>query len=74
MESVTKTSIDMETISQADLHTLLETSLNVQGKYLAELDLALKRSSTLPRNNTRITKKVYSERCIFTESKSWDFI
>lgn len=37
MESVTKTSIDMETISQADLQTLPETSLNAQGKYIDEL-------------------------------------
>lgn len=74
MESVTKTSIDMETISQADLHTHLESSLNAQGKYIAELGLALKRSSSLPRENKRTTKKVYSEMCIFTESKLWDFI
>lgn len=69
MESVTKTSIDMETISQADLQTLLETSLNAQGKYIAELGLALKGSSRLPRKNKRTNKKVYLERCIFTESK-----
>lgn len=39
---VTKTSIDMETISQDDLQTLLETSLNAQGKYIDELGSALK--------------------------------
>lgn len=47
MERVTKTSIDKETISQADLH-LIPTSFNDEGKYIAELGLDLKRSSSLP--------------------------
>lgn len=43
MENVTNTGINMETKSQDDLQTLPITSLNAQGKYIAELAIAFKR-------------------------------